>query len=145
MKPSAAERAMLAKHGITLPPAKRKAKPREPKERQKSAPEAMLELQIRADRLPIPEAEHKFHAGRNWRIDLAWPTLRLGVEIEGGIWTGGRHTRGSGFTADCEKYAELAIAGWRLIRVTPEHIRTGQALTWLKRALDIRVGTGGDA
>jgi hypothetical protein len=32
--------------------------------------------------------EHKFHPKRRWRIDYYLPTLRIGIEIEGGVWSG---------------------------------------------------------
>ncbi|MCI0731816.1 MAG: hypothetical protein L0332_34550 [Chloroflexi bacterium] len=42
------------------------------------------------------------------------------------------------FAGDCEKYNEATLLGWRLIRVTPEMIAGGQAIDWLKRALECR-------
>jgi very-short-patch-repair endonuclease len=80
--------------------------------------------------------EYRFHSIRRWRIDIANPLLKLAVECEGAGPGGlGRHQRPAGFEADCEKYAELAIAGWRLIRVTGKQIKSGQALQWIERAI----------
>lgn len=79
--------------------------------------------------------EHRFHPKRRWRIDIAFPALRLAMEVEGAIWVEGRHTRGSGFTADIEKYNALTLAGWRLIRVTPAMVVTGEALALLEQVL----------
>lgn len=59
----------------------------------------------------------------------------LAVEIDGGIWTAGRHVTGSGFTRDAEKMSEAAIAGWRVIRVTPKMVEDGIALSYVERAL----------
>jgi len=50
------------------------------------------------------EEEYEFEPGRRWRLDFAWPGQLVAVEIEGGVWSRGRHTRGSGFIGDCEKY-----------------------------------------
>lgn len=97
--------------------------------------EEQLLFQIRASQLPEPLREHRFHETRRWRVDFAWPASRLVVEVEGGHWINGRHTRGSGFEADCEKYSEAALAGWRVIRVTGTHIKSGQALEWIKRGI----------
>ena len=97
--------------------------------------EETLLLQIRASKLPEPVRECRFHETRRWRADFAWPEQKLLVEVEGGHWTGGRHTRGSGFDADCEKYAEAVLDGWRVIRVTGTHIRNAQAIDWIRRAL----------
>jgi hypothetical protein len=84
--------------------------------------------------------EHRFHATRRWRIDIAWPHLEhpLAVEVEGGGFVQGRHSRGAGLRADCEKYAELMLAGWRLLRVVSDHVYRGAALGWIERALDMR-------
>ena len=84
-----------------------------------------------------PVREFKFHPDRKWRLDLAWPESKLAVEVEGFSAGGsaGRHQRPAGFDKDCEKYAELAIAGWRLIRVTTKQVKDGRALQWIERAL----------
>ncbi|MGI0119640.1 hypothetical protein [Zooshikella sp. RANM57] len=56
--------------------------------------EATLELHIRGMKLPKPETEYIFHPSRCWRFDFAWPDRKLAVEVEGGGWSNGRHTRG---------------------------------------------------
>lgn len=97
--------------------------------------EETLAFQIRATGLPEPVREYRFAPPRRWRVDFAWPNVALLVEVEGGHWTGGRHTRGAGFDKDCEKYNEAGLLAWRLIRVTSTHIKSGQAVEWIKRAL----------
>lgn len=77
--------------------------------------------------IPKPISEYKFHPHRKWRLDNAWPEYRLAVEIEGSVWTQGRHTRGSGFVKDLEKYNELAKMGWWLLRFTPQQVKNGYA------------------
>lgn len=106
-----------------------------------SALEERLLFQIRALQLPEPVREYKFHPTRRWRSDFAWPDCRLLVEVEGAHWTNGRHTRGSGFEADCEKYSEAALNGWAVIRCTSTHIKSGEAVDWIQRALSVRVVT----
>lgn len=69
------------------------------------------------------ETEHRFDASRQWRFDFAWPALHLAVEIEGGVFTGGRHTRGAGFVSDMEKYNAAALAGWLVLRYTPQQFK----------------------
>jgi hypothetical protein len=80
--------------------------------------------------------EHKFHPERRWRFDLAFPSQMVAFEREGGVYTGGRHTRGRGYEADCEKYNAAVIAGWKLIRATAGMIRSGVALEQLLAALE---------
>lgn len=91
--------------------------------------------QCRLGGLPVPVPEYRFHATRKWRLDWAWPEARVALEVEGGYAVGGRHTRIGGFLKDQEKYNALAIAGWRLLRVTPRDVANGQALTWASEAL----------
>lgn len=97
--------------------------------------EETLAMYMRAVGIPEPLREYRFDPKRRWRADFAWPELMLLVEVEGGQWTNGRHTRGAGFEADCEKYNEAALFGWRVLRVTSTHIKTGEALAWIVRAL----------
>lgn len=85
--------------------------------------------------LPEPVREHRFHPTRRWRFDLAWPDRLVAVEVDGGAFVGGRHTSGAGFREDCVKVSEAAALGWRVLRVMPEHVKSGQALAWLERAL----------
>ena len=92
-------------------------------------------LQLRADKLPEPVREHKFHERRKWRFDFCWPDKMLAVEVEGGIWTGGRHTRGDGYEKDAEKYNAATEMGWRILRFTPKYLRSGEALEQVKRIL----------
>ena len=82
--------------------------------------------------------EHRFHPTRLWRFDYAWPTYRVALEVEGGIWTGGRHTRGKGFANDIEKYDEAVILGWRVLRITRSHFNKGRAGELIQRALRIQ-------
>lgn len=64
------------------------------------------------------EGEYRFHPKRKWRFDYADVAHKIAVEIEGGIWSGGRHTRGSGYAKDVEKYNEATKLGWRILRYT---------------------------
>ena len=85
--------------------------------------------------LPVPVPEYRFHPVRRWRFDWAFHDERVAVEVEGGAFIGGRHTRGAGFLKDLEKYAEATVLGWRILRVTPTQIGNGEALNWCDRIL----------
>ncbi len=67
----------------------------------KSALEETLLLLIKADNLPQPEREYRFHPVRRWRFDFAYPEQKVGIECEGGTWAKSRHTTGSGYRGDC--------------------------------------------
>lgn len=98
--------------------------------------EAIFNNQVRVVGLSAGmEREHRFHPSRKWRFDFAWPESKVAVEVEGGHWTGGRHTRGAGFEADCEKYMEAMVMGWRVLRVTASLVRSGRALNALEAML----------
>ena len=89
--------------------------------------EEALVAQLRAQGVKDFQREHRFHPTRRWRLDLAWPDLLVACEVEGGTWSGGRHTRGSGFETDCEKYNAAALLGWLVLRVTGKMVRDGRA------------------
>ncbi len=91
--------------------------------------EIILAALCREEGLPSPQFEFRFHDERKWRFDLAWPRERVAVEIEGGAFSRGRHTRGAGFVADLEKYNTAVLLGWRVLRFTPSQARTNAVET----------------
>ena len=93
----------------------------------------IFELSITGAGLPAVTREFKFAPPRRWKTDFAWPDFRLILEVEGGAYTHGRHTRGASYVADMEKYNELAIRGFFLLRVTPGQVETGEALQVVER------------
>ena len=82
-----------------------------------------------------PTLEHRFAPPRHWRFDIAFLEPRIAIELEGGAWTRGRHTRGSGFIADMEKYNAATLHGWRLLRFTPDQVMNGTARDTLEKAI----------
>lgn len=99
-----------------------------------SKPEAEFALHCRAHKLN-PVAEFRFCETRRFRFDFAFPAHMLAVEIEGGIWNGGRHTTGTGFTNDCIKYNLATQLGWRVLRFTPEMVSSGDAIQMIIEVL----------
>lgn len=83
--------------------------------------------------LPIPE--YKFHLTRRWRFDYCWLDKMIALEVEGGIWTNGRHTRGSGFIKDMEKYNNAALLGYRVIKCTPTTLTSIDNINLIKEIL----------
>lgn len=107
--------------------------------RPRSKWEALLEIHLR-ERGLRPEVEHGFaqSIGRRWRFDFAFPEEKVGLEVEGGVYSGGRHTRGSGFVGDIEKYNRAALAGWLVLRVTPSMVQSLEAVKLVEEALRLR-------
>lgn len=79
--------------------------------------------------------EWKFCDNRRWSIDFYVPTRKLGIEVEGGTWTAGRHNRGAGFEKDCEKYLAAHDHGITVIRVTGKMVKDGTAIRAIGRFL----------
>ncbi len=84
--------------------------------------EATVRLCARTVGLPMPEAEVRFAPPRRWRFDWAWPGARLALEVDGGVWAAGRHSRGSGIVKEHEKFNAAAALGWRVMRCTPQSV-----------------------
>ena len=92
----------------------------------KVKPEIILESIIRELGLKF-EKEFRF-SHRKFRFDYRIydplnESLKLGCEIEGGVWTDGRHTRGQGYSNDCTKYNIASILGWTVLRYTIQQIQ----------------------
>lgn len=86
--------------------------------------------------LPTPTPEFKFAApDRLWRFDWCWPELGVALEVEGGVWIQGRHSRGTGMLEDMLKYNSAALRGYSVYRVTPDQLYQPETLDLLRAAL----------
>jgi hypothetical protein len=99
----------------------------------------LLEFQLKVAHVPY-KREDVFARPRRFRFDFRISD-DLAVEVDGGGWINGRHSRGSGMLTDCEKFALAAARGIRVIRVMPEHVADGRALKWIEDALAFRPGS----
>lgn len=79
--------------------------------------------------------EFKFHPVRKWRFDYAVPEHKIALEVEGGVWTGGRHTSTKCFLGDIEKYNTATLMGWRVFRTTPDDLYKKKTLDLMKSAI----------
>lgn len=95
--------------------------------------EETLAFHLRALKIPY-ERETRFDPPRKWRFDFTIGE-DLAIEVEGGTWQAGRHTRGSGFEQDCEKYNRATLLGWRILRFTTRMIEDGRALKTIEEAI----------
>lgn len=88
--------------------------------------------------LPAATAEYQFAAdlGRKWRFDFAWPEQMVALEVQGGIWTRGRHTRGAALKLEWEKLNTAAIMGWRILFCEPSAVTSHTLTRQLRAALE---------
>lgn len=107
--------------------------------------------------IPRPETEYKFHETRKWKMDFAWPhnfsdtacfldekavayytTLKpVCLEVQGGIFIQGRHSRGAALIKEWEKLNEAACLGYRILYCQPSDLCTTDMANTIKRALGI--------
>lgn len=104
------------------------------KERAALRDAAFLAL-VQAAGLPAPTPEYRFHPVRKWRFDWAFLPQRVALEVEGGVFSGGRHTRGAGYAKDVEKYSAAAVLGWRVLRVLPARLTKPETIEMVRQAL----------
>lgn len=86
----------------------------------------VIEALCRADKLPVPVFELRFAPPRKWRFDVAWPSLSrpVALEIQGGLFVHGRHSRGAALEQEHEKLNAAAALGYRVLFSTPRQLAT---------------------
>jgi very-short-patch-repair endonuclease len=77
-------------------------------------------------------AEYKFHKTRKWRFDFVCLEHKLAIECDGAVWANGRHTRGSGYVGDMEKFNQAALYGFRVLKFQPKEMLTLQTAELIK-------------
>ena len=86
----------------------------------------------RAAGLPIPEPEVTLTSVRRFRWDWAWPTHRLVLEVNGGVYRRGGHSTGTGIVRDQTKLNCATLLGWRTLQVTPATLTHPHTLELLR-------------
>lgn len=103
-------------------------------EKVESVGEATLNLQLKALKI-VFEREFQFHPSRRWRSDFHLVGKKILIEVEGGIWTQGRHTRAKGYLEDMDKYNEATILGYQVLRFSTEQVQSGFAVKKIQEVL----------
>lgn len=80
--------------------------------------------------------EYKFHPDRRWRFDFAIPEYKIAIEIDGGVWTYGRHNRAQGYIADMAKFNEAAALGWVVLKFTPQEQYKTATFQLIKKTIE---------
>ena len=126
-----------ADYGALL--ARRRGKAPEPRPTAKSVPcvavagdkwPLALDQQLRLIGITAQVLEHRFAQPRKWRFDIAYPPILFAVEVDGMV-----HRIKERFVADLEKHQAAFAAGWRVLRVSPAQVRSGEACQLVEQAL----------
>lgn len=104
-------------------------------QRAESIGESILANQLRVLKISF-EQEYKFHPKRKWRADFLIVGKKILVEVEGGVWSNGRHTRGKGYIGDMEKYNAAVVMGYQVLRFSTEQVKSGLAVQQIEMMVE---------
>ena len=65
---------------------------------------------------------------RKFRYDFYFPEHRLCVEVQGGVWSNGAHSRPTGIKRDYEKSNLCTQYGFKLLQFDVKAVKSGEAL-----------------
>jgi len=103
-------------------------KPKKPARKRNRAPKATVPYfqalcaLLRESGVPEPACEWQFDPQRRWRFDFCWVSNRIALEINGGLFSDGRHTRGAALLKEYEKINAAVLQGWRVLTFSPQQI-----------------------
>lgn len=112
-----------------------KGRSKRPKVKSEKIPnefEAKLARELKTLKIEF-EQEFEFHPKRKWRADFHLVGKKILVEVEGAIWSGGRHTRGKGYIGDMEKYNAATMMGFQVIRFSTDQVKSGHAIQQIEK------------
>ena len=81
--------------------------------------------------------EYQAIPGRRFRFDFAFiqPEHRLLIEINGGTYSKGGHSTGTGINRDYEKNNLAVLNGWRVLSFDTKQVKSGAALEVVEKFL----------
>jgi very-short-patch-repair endonuclease len=94
----------------------------------------LLEIELNIEVWP----EFRFSQEKGYKLDYALPSVKIGVECQGGIWKKGLsgHSSGKGISRDMAKLNLLTANGWHLIQVTSSQLLTSDTIELIKKAIN---------
>lgn len=100
--------------------------------KKRASAEERLALQLKVAKLPAPERQYKPAEdwGRAWRIDFAWPMLRLAIEVEEDV-----HQIHRRAIEDTERTLALQALGWTVVKFHHSMVDSGLAFRWIRAEL----------
>jgi very-short-patch-repair endonuclease len=72
--------------------------------------------------IPEPVLEYQFCPSRRWRFDFAWLSVKVALEVDGGIWVAGGHNRGAQIKKTWEKENTANLEGWHILKCEPKDV-----------------------
>ena len=72
---------------------------------------------------------------RRFRFDFAFVPERVLIEIQGGTWNRGAHSRGAGLARDYEKLNLSTSNVWRVLQFDTNMIKSGEAIRMAEQIL----------
>ena len=100
-----------------------------------SALENLFAFQLDSAGLTGYIREYQAIPGRRFRFDFAWRKERLLVEINGGTYSKGAHSTGTGINRDYEKGNLAVLNGWRVLSFDTKMVKSGAALEVVEQIL----------
>jgi very-short-patch-repair endonuclease len=59
--------------------------------------------------------QYRIAPGRRFKWDFAWVEKKVAIELHGGLWSYGAHSRPVGVQRDMTKANIATLAGWRVL------------------------------
>ena len=90
--------------------------------------EDLFAMQLDAAGLGGYVREAQIIPNRKFRYDFYFPEHRLCVEVQGGVWSNGAHSRPTGIKRDYEKSNLCTQYGFKLLQFDVKAVKSGEAL-----------------
>ena len=81
--------------------------------------------------------EFYFSTERLYRLDYAIPDIKIGIEVNGGVWAKGNsgHSSGTGIMRDYEKSNLAQSLGWKILSVVPSQMESLEIILLIENVI----------
>ena len=73
---------------------------------------------------------------KDWRFDIAILEYKIAIELDGAVFTSGRHSRGLGVISDMDKINAATVNGWKVLRFTHTNHKHSEIVKMVKCLTD---------